>query len=121
MKVNVVTQLARCKNELKTQQQIVMAQSHVDELTYNQFQFDIGMAILNAHIISDKNIYELSKNRMFWNWLRVEWRRHENIVIQYLGDQDDYWPRYQSKMNQMIESKIVYRSLRNSLSIILKK
>lgn len=119
MKVKAVTQVKRCKNDLKSQQQLVMEKAQADDLMYNTFQFEIGLAILNAHIISDKNILELSKNRMYWNWLRVEWRRHEKIVIQYLGDKDQYWSIYKTKMNEMVESKIVYRSLRNFLSIII--
>ena len=112
------TNVQRARAHLRTQQHQVINLSGLSEADYNAFQYEIGMQVLEAHMVDHKSARKLSGSKKYWNYLKMQWRNHEKVVIQFLVQKGEFKVQeYQSKMQEMVESKRTALTLRQFLTI----
>jgi len=112
------TAVDKIRTDMKTQQKQVIRQSKVSEMDYNSFQYEVGMRILEAHMIERTQVNKLSVDKSYWSFFKMLWRNHERALIYYLCEKQEFnWSDYQAKMNEMIESRRTWLSLRQFLQL----
>jgi len=118
MKTKEKTTVEKLRRDLKTQQTQVMRLSNVKEIDYNAFQYEVGMQVLEAHMIEDEQVRRFSSKKEYWNFFKMLWRNHERAVIYFLNEKQEFdWNDYQNKMQEMVECRRTWLSLRQYMSI----
>ena len=58
-----------------------------DDLTYAEFQYDMGLFYLRQYIPQDKWGQDLlQRTRLFWNWWKTQWTNRDDAYLSVNGE-----------------------------------
>lgn len=101
-----MTILEETRKTIKTQQHQVLYLTQVSEMEYNEFQFQLGIHLLKSYLCNDKALHKMERDKHYWNWFKMRYQNHEDVVIKYLTKKNEFiWFDYKSKMIELINSK----------------
>ena len=113
-----MTILETAKSTMKIQQRMVLSLSNITEMEYNTFQYQLGLDVLNSHIVNDENIRCLERDKNYWNWFKVHCYEHERAVVQFLTRKQEFdFLDYRRKMIELVESRRTVLSFQQFLTL----
>lgn len=95
-----MTQIEDLRKKIDTQMKIVQSIYDIDNMDYNNFQFDLGLQVLQAKIIHNTTIQQLSYDKNYWNWFKMQYQILEEETLHYLSQtNNNSFQRYQRMMS----------------------
>lgn len=117
--MTAITNIAEIRADLKVQQAKVLQLSSMTEMEYSEFQFEIGLAVLEANIANPEDVIKVSSNKMYWNYFRLQWIHYEELAIRFIErrESDLALTEYKRRMSELVHSRKMWLSLRQFFTL----
>lgn len=78
-----VTRIQERRNAADAAKKQVLDALEMDEYSYCKFMYDCGLTYLEHYIRNEIDVKRFERNRIFWNWWKIQWTIREEEFMTY--------------------------------------
>lgn len=112
------TLVKETQEKIILQKKVIMDFFKINDLDYGTFQFELGIKLLNDHLVEQEQIKLMSENKNFWNWFKMQYIECERMVMEIIIEtQQRDFIEYQLQIVKAFNARKVHLSFHHFLSV----
>lgn len=113
-----MTNIEQQRQDIQEQQLAVRAFTKTSEFEYGNFQFELGMQVLMEWVYKPESVQQLSYDKNFWSWFKMQYQSYEKPVLALLKEQGSAsFIAYKRYMLELPDSKRIQLAFSQFLTI----